>query len=437
MKPGKIVPVIALALMLAACGEPAADTTTVPSEEGSGVTVHWDMLTPKPENIANRRYEGYTDQLIPADDYGLLVPYIGGEASNEYWNQSWFYGLATRDGEIVTDPVYTEVEALGWYDYSSLTMSYEDVLILRSAVPSDKEPSSPDEWVPKFEDRYGLAAMDGSWYTGQIYTNLVCESPLGALLFDTDGDVVMIDTGGSELFRWEADAIPLEGLVATGIYDWGGVNTAGHYMEYVVSWDGGGEPDTRYVDLRDGTVYVDRPADYEDNMVGYDETTDMYRFSGGWYRAANGEALLEFDSGETKRFDLPDGFSGLGGLAVDGDRIIASADEGGGCVMLDLDGNELLRTDAYLNWLSPMYGDTPSLCATTDYLAYDDKENVHAIWHVYDRDGNDFFTADGNVIQWDEQLVIADETSYRLTDLSGNNLIRISRWENMDIPAEE
>ena len=95
MKPGKIVPVIALALMLAACGEPAADTTTVPAEEGSGVTVHWDMLTPKPENIANRRYEGYTDQLIPADDYGLLVPYIGGEASDEYWNQSWFYGLAT------------------------------------------------------------------------------------------------------------------------------------------------------------------------------------------------------------------------------------------------------------------------------------------------------------------------------------------------------
>lgn len=75
---------------------------------------------------------------------------------------------------------------------------------------------------------------------------------------------------------------------------------------------------------------------------------------------------------------------------MDGDRIIASADEGGGCVMLDLDGNELLRTDAYLNWLSPMYGDTPSLCATTDYLAYDDKGNVHAIWHVYDRDGNDF-----------------------------------------------
>ena len=44
------------------------------------------------------------------------MPYIGGEARAD-WEQSWFYGLATHDGEIVTDPVYTEVNALGWFDY--------------------------------------------------------------------------------------------------------------------------------------------------------------------------------------------------------------------------------------------------------------------------------------------------------------------------------
>ena len=110
MRPGRIAPVLlALALLLSACGAPAEAPESAQPQQG--VAVHWDVLTPEAENIAERRYEEYTDELIPADDYGPLVPYIGGEANGE-WEQSWFYGLATRDGEIVTDPVYDGVQPL-------------------------------------------------------------------------------------------------------------------------------------------------------------------------------------------------------------------------------------------------------------------------------------------------------------------------------------
>ena len=266
-KLGRIAPVLALALLLSACGDPEPQQTPEPTPPPSGVAVHWDVLTPRPENIAERRYEGYTDRLIPADDYGDLMPYIGGEAATD-WEQSWFYGLATHDGEIVTDPVYTEVNALGWFDYRQGKTRHEDVLILRSAVPTGAAPSQ-DEWTPKFEDRYGLAAIDGSWYTGQIFTMLICGSQLGALLFDTAGDAVMIGLDGQEIFRWKAGAIPVDGLDPDDFFGWI-ANTVGPYMEFMSGYDEYNEPIVRYVDLRSGAVYNERPADYNDEYVEQD-----------------------------------------------------------------------------------------------------------------------------------------------------------------------
>ncbi len=150
MKKRIIAAALCLTLLLAACGSPAQSPSATPTPAQSGgvnVTVHWDVLTPKPENIAGRWYEGYTDELIPSDEYGELVPYIGGETSNEYMGTSWNYGLATRDGVIVTDPVYLEVNST---DGGS-------ALVLRTAVPIDAP--AENEWTPRHDDRYGLAAM--------------------------------------------------------------------------------------------------------------------------------------------------------------------------------------------------------------------------------------------------------------------------------------
>ena len=308
-KLGRIAPVLALALLLSACGGPEPQQTPEPTPPPSGVAVHWDVLTPRPENIAERRYEGYTDRLIPADDYGDLMPYIGGEAGTD-WEQSWFYGLATHDGEIVTDPVYTEVNALGWFDYRQGKTRHEDVLILRSAVPTDEASYPQDEWTPKFEDRYGLAAIDGSWYTGQIFTMLICGSQLGALLFDTAGDAVMIGLDGQEIFRWKAGAIPVDGLDPDDAFGWI-ANTVGPYMEFMSGYDEYNEPIVRYVDLRSGAVYNERPVDYDDEYV---------------------------EQG-----------------SISGDRVITGIY--GENRLEDLEGNVLLTTNGRLDWFYVLYGD--------------------------------------------------------------------------------
>lgn len=380
-KAGRIAPVLALALLLSACGDPEPQQTPEPTPPPSEVAVHWDVLTPRPENIAERRYEGYTDRLIPADDYGDLMPYIGGEAATD-WEQSWFYGLATHDGEIVTDPVYTEVNALGWFDYRQGKTRHEDVLILRSAVPTGSAPSQ--EPAPDFEDRYGLAAIDGSWYTGQIYTMLICDSQLGALLFDTAGDAVMIGLDGQEIFRWKAGAIPVDGLDPDDAFGWI-ANTVGPYMEFMSGYDGYSEPTVRYVDLRSGAVYNERPADYNDEYVEQDY--------------------------------------------VSGDRVITGIY--GENRLEDLEGNVLLTTNGWLDWMYMSYGDGLPLCVSTIYEQDEETEEYIVTNFVYSRDGEQICKARGEVMQWGDRLIIADETNYRVTDLEGNDLIRLTRQPNL------
>ena len=56
---------------------------------------------------------------------------------------------------------------------------------------------------------------------------------------------------------------------------------------------------------------------------------------------------------------------------------------------------------------------------------------------LYDRDGELMGKFSGNVEQWGDRLLIADSDSYRLTDLEGSDLIRLSRFDQLDIPAEE
>lgn len=380
-KLGRIAPVLALALLLSACGDPEPQQTPEPTPPPSGVAVHWDVLTPRPENIAERRYEGYTDRLIPADDYGDLMPYIGGEAATD-WEQSWFYGLATHDGEIVTDPVYTEVNALGWFDYRQGKTRHEDVLILRSAVPTGAAPSQ--EPAPDFEDRYGLAAIDGSWYTGQIYTMLICNSQLGALLFDTAGDAVMIGLDGQEIFRWKAGAIPVDGLDPDDFFGWI-ANIVGPYMEFMSGYDEYDKPIVRYVDLRSGAVYNERPADYNDEYVEQDY--------------------------------------------VSGDRVITGIY--GENRLEDLEGNVLLTTNGWLDWMYMSYGDGLPLCVSTIYETDEETGEYIVTNFVYSRDGELICKAQGEVMQWGDRLMIADETSYRVTDLEGNDLIRLTRQPNL------
>ncbi|HIS67314.1 MAG TPA: hypothetical protein IAC18_07095, partial [Candidatus Scatomorpha merdipullorum] len=309
-------------LSLSACGvEETPVSTPTPTPSGPSVEAHWEVLETSAPNIANRRYEGYVGELRPADDYGELVPYIGGESEAEFWDRGWFYGLATREGEIITDPVYTAVEALTDTSTTLPGERYGDTLLLRTAVELEEKPA--EDWMPKYDDRYGLAAMDGSWYTGQVFSDCVCSNTFGALFFDLEGDAVMLSgEDGRELWRWDADAIPVEGLEPGMVY-WDCTYMLGHYLEFM-SWTGEPEPESTYVDLSTGEVLDSAPEIFQPS--GNDWDTSRVRYEGGWYSIADGMVSISEDSGAEHSFPLPEGSGEYSYPSIDGDRVIFNLD---------------------------------------------------------------------------------------------------------------
>ena len=127
---------------------PALTPDPTPAATGE-VIVHWDMLEEPEAPLMEAWGEGATDALIPSEDYGLLVPYIGREGNSWEESGNWIYGLATRDGRMVTRAVYLDVRPLSWYD----TRTYQNVdlpvyLLLQLGTDGAGEPCI---W-------YGLAA---------------------------------------------------------------------------------------------------------------------------------------------------------------------------------------------------------------------------------------------------------------------------------------
>ncbi|MBQ8696577.1 MAG: WG repeat-containing protein [Clostridia bacterium] len=68
------------------------------------------------EDAPERWFPDYVGELIPSEEYGELIPYLGYEKEFSLYAygdwQDWkqrYYGLCTTDGVIVTDPVYSAV----------------------------------------------------------------------------------------------------------------------------------------------------------------------------------------------------------------------------------------------------------------------------------------------------------------------------------------
>lgn len=117
---------------------------TLRTKAAESVRVDWSQLTPyAPLTSKYAQFDPYSGagDLIPSENYGTLLPYIGAEVSLSGYVMDAIplYGLVTADGQIVTDPVYSEI----------LT-SYGPFLLL---YRSDRDGVS----------RVTIAARDGSW----------------------------------------------------------------------------------------------------------------------------------------------------------------------------------------------------------------------------------------------------------------------------------
>ena len=131
------------------------------------------------QEIGTRFYEQYTDRLIPSEDYGRLIPYAGLRTTfDSSWEDgSYIYGLITRDGAVVVDPVYSGVSAPGYTDIDGIRRN-NPILLLR-------------------EYGSGLmaaAAFDGSWFTDFIYRQATSD-PDGIVLVSDEGMTVMAPNG--------------------------------------------------------------------------------------------------------------------------------------------------------------------------------------------------------------------------------------------------
>ena len=419
---------LCLALLLAACGAPAA--TEGPS--AAAVEAHWDVLEAPEANIANRKYEGYTGELIVSDGYGPLVPYIGGESEGGYGERTYFFGLATREGLIVTDPVYTSVNRLSWYDADEGLSFSHDALVLRSAVVRETPPpENPYVYTGSgnYDDRYGLAALDGSWYTGQIFTYIISTCPLGALGVTADGGAVMISPAGEELWRWEPDALPLDGLAEAAV-SWYPFETRGCWMSYTPDWMADPTP-ISYVNLSTGKVQSAVPEAFAGGAGG--RARGYFRYAGGTVETRANVITIRTDSGEEYEFTAEYGEI-YSHYDISGDRLLLSGRDG--TALVDFSGRELRRFTDSVEFYRLDY-DVPALLMRADMSVGEDELSTDIRTTIYDRDGGLLMVTDGPADQFGDRLLIVDGDSYRLTDLEGNDLIRLSRWAAADIPAEE
>lgn len=133
-----------------------------------------------------RLSEGYMGELKASDDYGLLVPYAGRRLMDDWPAATGcLYGLMTLDGVAVTDAVYSNVYYPGYYE------NYEQHPMPLLALVQGQESNRTDG----FEERYTVAAADGSWIMEEQYS-VVSANRHGLLLFGDD-TLTVTDTAGN------------------------------------------------------------------------------------------------------------------------------------------------------------------------------------------------------------------------------------------------
>lgn len=152
-------------------GETPSPAPTATPRPGPAVYTDASQLTPyeKPEPPVSkftRRYEEFTDALIPSGDYGILIPFPGASAVRAedtgwgWWGTYELYGLMTLDGEVVVDPVFSSAYAPSHWDERSGQNRELDCLILQKVVKDENG---------ELISVAALCARDGSWCTDFDY----------------------------------------------------------------------------------------------------------------------------------------------------------------------------------------------------------------------------------------------------------------------------
>lgn len=241
----------ALVLLLTSCA--AAPAPSPAAESRSPVYTDWSALTPyaPPEEHYTRRYAEFTDTLIPADDYGPLIPFHGATLgrSLEGWADSFsLYGLVTLEGEVVADPVFSSAFSPIGYQGGGQSTILTDVLILTKTV----EVPGGDP-----QAKSALCARDGRWCTDFLYTydwELLFSQDLtqGIPMQKGDNQLVFLDPSDGHELR----SVDAEPYLSLGMeYSWQLFGTVRYGEQYAPFWVPETDGTQRYciADLDTGT----------------------------------------------------------------------------------------------------------------------------------------------------------------------------------------
>jgi len=242
----------------AATEAPLVTEAPVETETPSPVYTDWSKLTPyEPGKPIYTLHQGYVGPDAPEarDDYGVLLPYIGTVASKEWYMIPALplYGLVTDKGEVVTDPVYSDINF------------YEDCLVLYRGDPQGV--GGGDTYFHGPFSRT-LAAPDGHWVR-ELPEGYFVGNSLGMIVTaGTDGSLEIWNSEGEVTARFDGEAF--NGLFGKGFYwgDEGGPfltwadDRVGYAISYVVKGQYREEPLRVYLDLAAGTVSDTPPEGY-------------------------------------------------------------------------------------------------------------------------------------------------------------------------------
>ena len=182
----------------------AESTAPAHAPTAGGVTVKTDYSAYTPHATQAAKYTRLSDEFLPdlrpSDHYGMLIPFVGSALylpidGDMVYTMDGLYGMTDAKGCIVVDAVYSDISPLytGWSDQ---TLPFWTLRRFVTAEDGSKQTLC------------ALASFDGSIVTDCIYTEILVGGEGIFLFTEQDGarSFTLLDFSGQELLS--SDALP-------------------------------------------------------------------------------------------------------------------------------------------------------------------------------------------------------------------------------------
>jgi len=171
-------------------------------KDGPLAYISWDVqiddsfLTPNTSTRSsfNRLLNAALPELVPSDNYGVLLPYSTAVTRNDGSIHTVKYGfVAQQSGTVVTDPIYDEVERAVY------TSSGRDEFLPVYHLRMDISELDPDIW--SHTTMQAACAIDGSWITPFSYINIIFSEEVMLMVYDYSFNIDVYDYNGNLLYN--------------------------------------------------------------------------------------------------------------------------------------------------------------------------------------------------------------------------------------------